>query len=72
MGINAWNHDYPTADGNVSAIIDYITHARVRGDGTKVLTLDDPEILQNPVLYLWEPGFWTIRRAKPRICGSTC
>ena len=26
-----------------------------------MLTLDDPEIFQNPVLYVWEPGFWTIR-----------
>ena len=48
MGSSAWNHDYPAADRNVSAIIDYITHARVRLDGTNVLTLDDPEIFQNP------------------------
>jgi len=61
MGSNAWNHDYPAADRNVGAILDYITHARVRLDGTNVLTLDDPEIFQNPVLYVWEPGFWTIR-----------
>src|SRR5687767_10719338 len=38
IGSNAWNHDYPTADRNVGAIIDYITHARVRLDGTNVLT----------------------------------
>src|SRR5688572_33029355 len=61
MGSSAWNHDYPAADRNVGAILDYITHARVRLDGTNVLTLDDPEIFQNPVLYVWEPGFWTIR-----------
>lgn len=57
---NAWNHDYPAADRNVGALIDYISHARVRLDGTNVLTLDDPEIFRNPVLYIWEPGFWTI------------
>jgi hypothetical protein len=61
FGGDAWSHDYPAADRNVSAIIDYITHARVRLDATNILTLDDPEIFQNPVLYIWEPGFWTIR-----------
>jgi hypothetical protein len=61
FGGEAWSHDYPAADRNVSAIIDYITHARVRLGETNILTLDDPEIFQNPVLYVWEPGFWTIR-----------
>jgi hypothetical protein len=61
FGGAAWSHDYPAADRNVSAIVDYITHARVRLDATNILTLDDPEIFQNPVLYVWEPGFWTIR-----------
>src|SRR5688572_6709246 len=57
FGGDAWSHDYPAADRNVSAIIDYITNARVRLDETNILTLDDPEIFQNPVLYIWEPGF---------------
>ena len=33
----------------------------MRLDGTNVLDLDDPEIFQNPVLYVWEPGYWTIQ-----------
>src|SRR5687768_12784875 len=61
---NAWNHDYPAADRNVAALIDYISHARVRLDGTNVLELDDPEIFRNPVLYIWEPGFWTITKSE--------
>ena len=61
FGGDAWSHDYPAADRNVSAIIDYITNARVRLDETNIVTLDDPEIFQNPVLYIWEPGFWAIR-----------
>ena len=61
FGGAAWSHDYPAADQNVSAIVDYISHARVRLDETNILTLDDPEIFQNPVLYVWEPGFWRIR-----------
>jgi hypothetical protein len=61
---NAWNHDYPAADRNVAALIDYISHARVRLDGTNVLELGDPEIFRNPVLYIWEPGFWTITKSE--------
>jgi hypothetical protein len=61
FGRSAWSHDYPAADRNLSAIIDYITHARIRLDGTNVLDLDDPEIFDNPVLYVWEPGYWAIQ-----------
>jgi hypothetical protein len=61
FGGSAWSHDYPAADRNLSAIIDYITSVRVRLDGTNVLDLDDPEIFRNPVLYVWEPGYWTIQ-----------
>lgn len=70
FGGAAWSHDYPAADRNVSAIIDYITHARVQLNGTNVLTLDDPEIFENPVLYVWEPGFWTIRPSEAENLGK--
>ena len=29
-GGDGWSHDYPTADKNFSAIVDYISHVRVR------------------------------------------
>jgi hypothetical protein len=61
FGGAAWSHDYPAADRNLSAILDYITHIRVSLAETNVLDLDDPEIFQNPVLYVWEPGYWTIQ-----------
>ena len=58
-GADGWAHDYPTADRNLAAIIDYITNMRVRLDGSNILDLDDPEIADNPVIYMSEPGFWT-------------
>lgn len=64
FGGAAWSHDYPAADKNLSAILDYITNMRVRLDGTNVLDLDDPEIFQNPILYVWEPGYWSIQRSE--------
>src|SRR5918993_5794826 len=41
FGGAAWSHDYPAADKDLSAIIDYITNIRVRLDATNVLDLDD-------------------------------
>ena len=64
FGGAAWSHDYPAADKNMGAILDYISHVRVRLDGTNVLDLDDPEIFQNPILYVWEPGYWTIEASE--------
>jgi len=58
-GADGWAHDYPTADRNLAAIIDYITNMRVRMDGSNILDLDDPEVSENPIIYMSEPGFWT-------------
>jgi hypothetical protein len=56
---DGWAHDYPTADRNLTAILDYITNMRVRIEASNILDLDDPRIFENPVLYMSEPGFWT-------------
>jgi uncharacterized protein DUF4159 len=58
---SAWDHDYPTADRNLAAILDYISNMRVRLDGTNVYDLDDPGIFENPIIYVSEPGSWGIR-----------
>ena len=59
FGGGGWEHDYPTADRNLTAIIDYITNVRVRMDGSNILDLDDPKIFENPIIYMSEPGYWT-------------
>ena len=56
----AWNHDYPRADFNLPLILDTITAIRPNLDTSNVLSLEDPEIFKNPVLYMWEPGYWNI------------
>jgi hypothetical protein len=58
-GFGGWEHDYPTADRNFAAILDYITNTRVHLGESNVLDLDDPRIFENPVIYMSEPGFWT-------------
>jgi len=59
-----WEHDYPTAERNFAAILDYITNMRVRMDGSNILDLDDPRIFENPVIYMSEPGYWATNDAE--------
>jgi hypothetical protein len=59
QGFGGWEHDYPAADRNFSAILDYITNMRVHLDGSNILDLDDERIFENPVIYMSEPGYWT-------------
>jgi len=58
-GYGGWEHDYPTADRNFSAILDYKTNMRVHLQDSNILDLDDPRIFENPVIYMSEPGYWT-------------
>jgi hypothetical protein len=55
-----WAHDYPTADTHVMKILNELTLARPRMDGSNVLSLADPELHKYPVAYMSEPGFWSM------------
>jgi len=56
----AWNHDYPRAEQNLSAILRELTYLDVREDGSQILTLDDPDLFKYPIALMWEPGFWNL------------
>jgi hypothetical protein len=64
-----WEHDYPAADKNFSAIVDYISNVRVRLDGTNILDLDDERVFQNPIIYMSEPGGWRPNDQEARSLG---
>ena len=59
-GRSAWNHDYPAADLNMEVILEDLTTMRPNTRDSNVLELEDPEIFRNPLLYLSEPGTWSI------------
>jgi hypothetical protein len=61
-----WEHDYPAADRNFSAILDYISNMRVHLNDSNILDLDDPRIFENPVIYMSEPGCWTTDEAEAK------
>jgi hypothetical protein len=57
-GGSLWAHDYPRADRNFLAILTETTLIRTDREHSKVVTLEDPELFRNPVIYLVEPGYW--------------
>jgi hypothetical protein len=59
-GSNAWNHDYPQADMHLPMILEALTAFDPNLNVSNILDLEDPEIFKNPVLYMWEPGGWSI------------
>ena len=59
-GFPGWGHDYPTAEQNFTRILSELTLARVWTGGSRVLTLDDPDLFRYPIAYLSEPGDWTL------------
>jgi hypothetical protein len=65
-GGGSWAHDYPRADLHLPRILDDLTTLRARLEGSNVYDLDDPDIFLNPVIYVSEPGFWTVTEREAR------
>jgi hypothetical protein len=59
-----WMHDYPTADTHMMKILNELTLARPRMDGSNIHSLADPELHKYPIAYLSEQGFWTMDDAE--------
>ena len=70
----AWDHDYPRAEQHLSQILKELTALDMRTDGSRILTLDDPELFKFPIAFMWEPGFWTLTdtrgRGVPRLSAQ--
>src|SRR5688572_6467125 len=57
---SSWNHDYPRADRHLQHIVADLSLLRPNLDTSNVLDLDDPDLFLHPMIYLSEPGFWTM------------
>ncbi len=55
-----WAHDYPTSDTHLMKILKELTLTDPRVDASNVLELDDPELMDYPIAYMSEPGFWSM------------
>jgi len=56
-GRGPWAYDWPTAEKNLHMAIERTTDIPLAG-APIVLTFQDEEIFQHPILYLCEPGYW--------------
>ena len=56
----AWDHDYPRAEQHLTQILRELTYLDVRLDGSRIITLEDPELFRFPIAFMWEPGFWVL------------
>jgi hypothetical protein len=55
-----WAHDYPIADQHMMKIISQLTTIAPHVTGSNIYSLDDPDMMNHPILYLSEPGQWTM------------
>ena len=58
-GGEPWSHDWPVAERNLHLALDRTTKIFVEGDPL-VMRLTDDRIFEHPMLYLCEPGFWSM------------
>jgi hypothetical protein len=59
-GGSSWSHDYPRADRHLSRLVHALTTTNVETEGTNVLEIGDPKMFRHPMIYISEPGFWTM------------
>jgi hypothetical protein len=57
---DAWSHDYPRAERDLSAVIRGLTYLDVHDDGNEILMLDDPELFKYPIALMWKAGLWKL------------
>lgn len=58
QGYGSWSADYPDMERNLTEMLQELTSIRPNIAETNVYTLDDPDLLKYPVIYLTEPGSW--------------
>lgn len=60
----SWSHDYPDGDLNLQLILNEVTSMAVNVGRSNVFDLDDPAIFNYPILYISEPGYWSVNDAE--------
>ncbi|PYQ87414.1 MAG: hypothetical protein DMG02_21475 [Acidobacteria bacterium] len=56
---SAWNHDYPRAEQHLSQILRELTYLDIHTVGSRILSLDDPDLFRYPIALMWEPASTT-------------
>ena len=61
-----WAHDYPRAERNFLKILAEVTGVQTTTSSYVIVDLDDPRIMDYPILYFSEPGTWGITEREAR------
>ncbi len=59
-----WAHDYPRAERNFLKILSEVTSVQTTPASYIIVDLDDPRIMDYPLLYFSEPGTWGVTPAE--------
>ena len=59
-----WAHDYPRAERNFLKILSEVTGVQTTPASYTIVDLDDPRIMDFPLLYFSEPGTWGVTPAE--------
>ncbi len=59
-----WAHDYPRAERNFLKILSEVTGIQTTPESYIIVDLDDPRIMDYPLLYFSEPGTWGVTPAE--------
>lgn len=60
QGLPAWKHGYPTAELNLTQILNAITAVHPHLDDPVALAMDDPELTKYPIAFMTEAGYWVM------------
>jgi hypothetical protein len=53
-----WSYDYPEMEQNLTLILKDISILPMHLEASNILRMDDPELMNFPIAYLSEPGYW--------------
>jgi hypothetical protein len=59
-GEATWAHDYPTGEYNFMNIFTTISNVSGHLNASSIMSFDDEEMFKFPVIYMVEPGCWTM------------
>ncbi len=65
-----WSHDYPLGERHFMAIMNAITYLRPKVDETSIIGLGDGELFRYPLVYMAEPGFWSLTDSEAAAFGA--
>jgi Domain of unknown function (DUF4159) len=66
----SWDHDYPRSDHHIMVIMRELTATSVQDSGSNIFSVNDPELFKFPIVYVSEPGFWTMTDHEAELLRS--